>query len=286
MVASMSFQDKKALRFELEIGGQTVTLEQRRASVVVNNSGGMCMGNLHAQIYGVRQEDMDSATTLQWQQQELIRNTVKVTAIDGDVETLVFSGNIVQAWADYSNMPEVFLHIEAQSCYVGLIEPAEVKSYEGETDVATVMERIAGELNLSFENNGVDVKLHDGYYAGTPVEQARELADAANIDLYIDTEVLAICPRAQARKGDVPVFAADSGLIGYPTFDGIGVLVNVYFSPSVTFGGKIKIETDVPRAAGEWIVCGCTHVLESEKPGGAWQSNLRAVREGMAIGSL
>lgn len=282
----MSFRTRKVLRFELSISGSTVTLEHRRASAVIDNAGGMCMGTLNAAIYGVRQEDMDAATTLQWQQQELIRNTIKVTAIDGDTETLVFSGNIVQAWADYSNMPEVFLHIEAQSCYVGLIEPAEIKSYDGETDVATVMNKIAGELNLSFENNGVAVKLHDGYYAGTPVEQAREIAEAANIDLYIDTEVLAITPRAQARNGDIPVFAADSGLIGYPTFDGIGVLANVYFSPSVRFGGKIKIETDVPRAAGEWIVCGCTHILESEKPGGAWQSNLRGVREGMAIGAL
>lgn len=281
----MTFQTRKSLRFEITIGesGTTITLEHRRASVAITNAGGMCMGQLHAQIYGVRQEDMDSATTLQWQQQELIRNTIRVTAIDGDAETLVFSGNIVQAWADYSNMPDVFLHIEAQSCYVGLIEPAEVKSYDGDTDVATVMERIAGELGLAFENNGVDVKLHNGYYAGTPVEQAREIANAANIDLYIDTDVLAICPRGRCRAGDVPVFARDSGMIGYPTFDGIGVLVNVYFSPSVTFGGKIKIETDVPRAAGEWVVCGCTHVLESEKPGGAWQSNLRAVREGMAL---
>ena len=283
----MAFQSKKVLRFELTIGGeQSIILEHRRASVVVDNAGGMSMGTLNANIYGVRQEDMNSATTLQWQQQELVRNSIKVTAIDGDTETLIFSGNIVQAWADYSQMPDVFLHIEAQSCYIGLLEPAEVKSFDGETDVAQVMEKIAGELDLSFENNGVQSKLYDGYYANTPVEQAREIAEAAGIDLYIDTEVLAITPRAQARKGDIPVFAANSGMIGYPTFDGIGVLVNVYFSPSVKFGGKIKIETDIPRAAGEWVVSGCTHVLESENPGGPWQSNLRVVKEGMITGLL
>lgn len=283
----MSFHTRKNLRFEISIGdAQTITLDGRRASVVIENAGGMCMGTLNARIYGVRQEDMNSVTTLQWQQQELTRNSIKVTAIDGDIETLVFSGNIVQAWADYSGMPDVFLHIEAQSCYMGLLEPAEVKSFDGETDVAQVMSRIAKELNLSFENNGVNVKLYDGYYANTPVEQAREIAETANIDLYIDTEVLAITPRAQARRGEIPVFSRDSGMVGYPTFDGIGVLVNIYFSPSVKFGGKIKIESDIPRASGEWIVSGCTHILESENPGGPWQSNLRVVKEGMVTGLL
>lgn len=286
-----SFSDQKQLRFVISLGTSSfddagnnqIILQGFRASVDIDKAGGMMMGTLRAKIYGVKQQDMNSATTLQWKPGSLIPNTVEVFAIDGTTETLVFVGNIVNAWGDYLNMPDVFLHIQAQSAFFSQLSATAPRSFKGGIDVATVMGQIADEMNLTFENNGVSIQLADLYLANTATEQAKELARIAGCDLYIDDRVLAITPRNAPRGSDIPVISPESGLIGYPTFDGVGVNFQSLFNPAVIFGGRIKLETDIERAAGEWIVTSVAYRLESEKPGGAWFAHIRGNANGLAI---
>lgn len=286
-----SFENKKALRFVITLGtgkfgssnNDTITLQGFRASADIDKAGGMMMGTLRAKIYGVKQADMNSITTLQWKPGTLIPNTVEVFAIDGPVETLVFAGNIVNAWADYQSMPDVFLHIQAQAAFFHQLRAVRPFSVKGGIDAAVVMGRIAKEMGLGFENNNVSVQLTDVYLANTLTEQAKELARAANFDLYIDDKVLAITNRYAPRSGLIPLISKASGLVGYPTFDGVGVNFQTLFNPAITFGGSIKLETDVQQAAGEWVVTSVGHRLESEKPGGAWFSSVRGNQNGLAV---
>lgn len=283
--------NKKRLKFIITLGtgkfgasdNDQVTLEGYRATVDIDKAGGMMMGTLRAGIYGVTQDDMNSITTLQWKPQEIIPNTVEVYAIDGDTETLVFAGNIVNAWGDYQTMPDVYLRLQAQSAFVNQLKPVPPRSFQGSIDVASVMSQIARDLGYNFENNGVSVSLTDVYLPNTGLEQAKDLAHAANIDLYLDDKTLAITPANSPRGDMIPEISAESGLIGYPTFDGIGVNFKTLFNPSVTFGGRIKLVTDIKQAKGEWIVTSIGHRLESEKPGGAWLSNVRGNANGLAI---
>ncbi len=241
------------------------------------------MSTLRAKIYGVRQEDMNSVTTLQWKPGTVIPNTVEVYAIDGHVETLVYAGNIVNAWADYQNMPDVFLHIQAQSGFYNQLKPVLPRSFKGAVDVASVMSQIARDLGYTFENGGVNTKLVDVYLPNTGMEQAKDLCRAAGCDMYLDDKILAITPPNVPRKTMIPEISAQTGLVGYPTFDGIGVNFRTLFNPSVTFGGSFKLVTDVQQAAGEWVTSSLSHHLESEKPGGAWFSNVRGNANGLAI---
>jgi len=286
-----SFENKKQLRFVITLGtdkfGETnndqIILEGFRSAVDIDKAGGMMMGTLKAKIFGVKQDDMNSITTLRWRPDYAIKNTVQVIAIDGKIETLVFAGNIVNAWGDYKSMPDVHLYIEAQSCYFNGLQPVQPFSIKGGVDVAFVMERIAKDMGLTFENNNVSVMLSDIYLANTLKEQALEVAKAANCSLYIDDKILAITNKYLPRKGFIPEISPQSGLIGYPTFDAIGVNFQTLFNPSVTFGGSIKLKTDIKKAEGEWVVVSVAHKLESEKPGGAWFSTIRGSPYGFAI---
>lgn len=286
-----SFSNKKQLRFVITLGtgkfgssnNDTVTLQGFRAIAEIDKAGGMMMGTLKAKIYGVKQADMNSITTLQWKPQTWIPNTVEVFAIDGTAETLIFAGNIVNAWADYQGMPDVFLHIQAQAAFFNALKAIPPRSFKGPIDTPSVMAQIAGDLGYTFENNGVTTQLTDLYLPNTGLEQAKDLARAAGCDLYLDDKVLAITPPNVPRKALIPVISPTSGLIGYPTFDGVGVNFQALFNPGVTFGGSIKLETDVQQAAGEWIVTSVAHRLESEKPGGAWYSTIRGNANGLAV---
>lgn len=279
--------NKKRLKFIITLGtgkfgsseNDQITLEGYRAIADIDKAGGMMMGTLRARIYGVSQDDMNSVTTLQWKPQSIIPNTVEVYADD----TLVFAGNIVNAWGDYQTMPDVYLRLQAQSAFINQLKPVPPRSFQGSIDVAKVMEQIAKDLGYNFENNGVEVSLTDVYLANTGIEQAKELAYAANIDLYLDDKTLAITPANSPRGELIPEISAESGLIGYPTFDGIGVNFQTLFNPSISFGGRIKLKTDIKQATGEWIVTSIGHRLESEKPSGVWLSNVRGNANGLAI---
>ena len=286
-----SFDNKKQLRFVVTLGtgkfgssnNDTITLQGFRATADIDKAGGMMMGTLRAKIYGVKQQDMNSVTTLQWKPGTLIPNTVEVYAIDGAAETLVFAGNIVNAWADYQSMPDVFLHIQAQSAFFNALKAIPPRSFKGGVDVASVMAQIARDLGYTFENNGVTTQLVDVYLPNTGMEQAKDLARAAGCDLYLDDKILAITPPNVPRKVIIPLISPASGLVGYPTFDGVGVNFQTLFNPAITFGGSIKLETDVQQAAGEWVVTSVGHRLESEKPGGAWFSSVRGNQNGLAV---
>ena len=286
-----SFSNKKQLRFVITLGtgkfgssnNDTVTLQGFRAIADIDKAGGMMMGTLKAKIYGVKQADMNSITTLQWKPQTWIPNTVEVFTIDGTAETLIFAGNIVNAWADYQGMPDVFLHIQAQAAFFNALKAIPPRSFKGPIDTPSVMAQIAADLGYTFENNGVTTQLTDLYLPNTGLEQAKDLARAAGCDLYLDDKVLAITPPNVPRKALIPVISPTSGLIGYPTFDGVGVNFQALFNPGVTFGGSIKLETDVQQATGEWIVTSVAHRLESEKPGGAWYSTIRGNANGLAV---
>lgn len=286
-----SFSDKKQLRFVITLGTATfdeagnnqIVLEGFRASVEIDKAGGVQMSTLRAKIFGVSAADMASITTLQWRPRTMIPNTVEVFAIDGDAETLVFAGNIINAWGDFQSTPDVFLHIQAQAAFFAQIKAIPPRSFKGGVDVASVMRQIARDSGLAFENAGVQVQLADLYLAGSGLEQAKELARAAGIDLYVDDKTLAIAPPNVPRGGLVARISRDTGLVGYPAFDAIGVTIQTLFNPAIQFGGRVKLETDILRAAGEWVVVSLAYRLESEKSGGAWFATVRGSAYELAI---
>lgn len=288
-----SFGNKKRLKFIISLGstsfvsgGDQIELSDFRAIVDVDKAAGMTMGSLRAKIYGIKESAMHTITTIalqaaKYSEIKWVPNTITVIAIDGEIETVVFQGNIVNAWADYQSMPDVFLHIQAQSAMFSRLQPIAPKSYKGSIDVALIMQQLAKEMGLKFENNGVSVQLQDVYLDNTALVQAQDLAKMAAINLIIDDDILAICPINGSRKTDtIPVFNAQSGMIGYPTVDAAGVTVNALFNPAVRFMKQFKVESDQPRANGTWVATSVSLRLESERPGGAWFMNIRGNFEG------
>lgn len=280
----LSFSNKKQLRFIITLGdskfagdNDTVTLQGFRASVHVDKAGGIQMSTLRARIYGISAADMTRLASFNWKIGLWQPNKIQVFAIDGTVETQVFAGNIVNAWADYQNMPDVFLHVQARLGERAALAAVPPRSFKGGVDVASVMSQIARDAGFTFENNGVDVKLSDIYLSNTALEQIKDLAKWAGIDYYLDDGVLAICPKNVPRGGLVPSISRDTGLVGYPTFDGFGLNFQTLFNPAVTFGGKVAVVSDVPQANGQWFVSSVAHMLDSEKPDGAWYSQIRAL---------
>lgn len=259
-----------------------ITLSGFRASVTVDKGGGQMFGTLRAQIYGVSASDMNSITTLQYQALTTTRNTISVHATDGDQDTLIFTGNIVNAWPVYQSLPDVYLQIEAQMAFLNQLTPVAPSSFKGSADAAVIMNQLANTMGYTFENNGVSVQLSNVYLPGTGTDQAKKLADMAGIVWGIDNNILWIANKNGDRGGTIPQISASSGLNGYPTPDGQGFInFQTLFNPAIRFLGRIQLISSIPKANAQWIVTSVAHRLECEKPGGAWFSQIRGNTNGL-----
>jgi hypothetical protein len=292
-----SFTNEKVLRFVITLGigrgsfgggNQTLMLEGLRASANIDNAGGNMMSTLRANIYGMTASDMNAATTTQWDPLTLSApNTIEVWAIDGKQETLVFSGNIINAWGIYAGMPEVFLMIQAQNNYGNQMNPADRYTLAANTTIAQVMQSLASKMGMQFENNGVIGIVKAGTsLSGSYIAQAQQMRQAYRFWMYFDpaSNTLAISPANTGRNGPapVPLIYPQSGLEGYPVFNGVGVQFDTLFNPQLQFGGSVKIQSSIQKANGSWVVVSMSHTLESQTPGGQWKSTVSAVYPSVA----
>jgi hypothetical protein len=298
-MSTSSFENKKELRFVITLGtgsfgssnANTIVLRGFRASATIEKAGGTQNTTLQARIYGVAESDVNAITTLSYKRDEMLANTVTVTAIDGNQQMQIFSGNIIFAAGNYQSQPDVFLEIQAITAFVAQLTPVPPSSYQGSIDVATIagqivilMNQSAGKNQYVLENNGVTTQLSNTYLAGTALDQLKTLVRNAGVDLYVDDDIVAICPRGVARRSLIPLISPQSGLVGYPSFTSIGVRFRCLFNPSILFGGQVSIQSPIPKANGQFQVLTITHQLEAETPGGAWYSEVECINQAIAGG--
>ena len=312
---SYSFENKKYLRVEYQSATgkfgssnkDTIILDGYRVRADIQRSVGFVMGSLSAKIYGLSTSDMNSMTITQYTENYMNTNKIIITAIDGTSETVVFRGDVINSWANYSNMPDIFLQVEAQNQFfnksvappkktcpniVGADVWREKISIRDSVPIDAIMLIIAEKMCLNYENrSNIEINISNPYLNGSPLDQLTQLHDHFDLDFYIGDDVLAIVPKGEARivtpqnsgEDKTPIISPFSGLIGYPTFNGYQLAMNVLFNPDIVFGGKIIVDTSIPQASGEWVVQSINHRLDSETPDGFWYSEILGTRTENAI---
>ena len=280
-----SYSNKKQLKFVITLGtgdfdskgDNQITLQGFRASADISLAGGYQMGELRAKIYGVKLSDMNAITTFTNKVDAINKTTIIVYAIDGLVESVVYGGNILNAFANFQGMPDVYLDIQAGSSLLAVLQTVPPRSYRGDVDVASVLTEIALTMGKTIENTDVNVKLSNIYLCDTAMRQFQDLAQMADVDYVEEERVIAIMRRGTPRNSVVPLISAATGLIGYPVPNGISVNARCLYNPAIRALGMVKIETEVKRAEGYWKVNSMSHQLESEKPNGAWFTSFQCV---------
>ncbi len=251
-------------------------IEGLRCIANIKSAGAGIAPSLALQVFGMKQTDMNALTFLAWRPLALTRNTVRVEADNGDGYVNVFFGDIIECGPDYSAAPDALLRLQSVSYYVDTLKVSKPTVYVGATDVVTIVKGIANTLGKTFEDNEVKVVLSDPYLPNTLVEQLKNVCNQAGVDLYLDVDTIAITPRGQPRKGEQVLISPATGLVMTPTVTVQGIELLSMFNPGFRFGCRVKVDVgpSCPGANGEWAVNALDHNLESEKPGGAWQSYL------------
>lgn len=290
--------------FDVEGSPDTIKFTGLRVSCEIYNPPLDEMNRADVKIYGISQNIMNRLTRMLWAGSVaggLANDLIKIEAGTNDKDmTSVFIGNIIWAYPDYQSAPEVALIIKAQTVDIdNKVSDTKKSIYEAETwpginFVSDIAKKLASDMGLSFENNGVNKKVVDQYLWNTPLAKMKKLADVANIDFYVNDKVLSICNKYKARNvyvgNDIPVISPETGMIGYPVpYMSGAVFVTTLFNNKIVHGARIKIDTmvkavndeaaNIPSAQGLFYVLNMTHRLESELPGGDWKTEILATRE-------
>lgn len=223
---------------------------------------------------------------------EFINNTILIEASSdgGQSWSAVFAGVIVQSGPDYNDAPDVYLNVQAQTGFFEAIAPAVPTSFPGATDVGQMVSVIAAKMGVPFVNNGVSQILPGGgYFSGSLLNQLQRICKAAHIAYVQDgaQSTITITPWGSPRTISPFTLTPQSGLVGYPKVRGDGFIeVRSLYNPAFLLLGIITISgsdtvvgTNVPttynsRADGNWQIGTMTHSLESQKPGGAWFTDM------------
>ena len=261
--------------------GNTKIVSGLRTVCEIEKSGEPSKNQMTLKIYGMLQADMNTISPQEGSALAQQKNVVQVFA--GDDESgmpMAFSGDITEAWSVYKSPPDLYFHIKAIAGYYPSLAPAQPKSYSGATPVEVIMAALASDMGYTFENRDVTTSLMSPYLAGSAMQQAKMVAEAANLEFGVDDDVLFIAPRGAARLGsaqNVPFISAATGMKEYPIFGKKGLEVTTLYNPNIKLGGLIKVASIVPNANGVWRVNGLKHSLESEKPGAHWFTKVKAV---------
>lgn len=261
-----------------EAGFNTVKLTGHRVSASVTKLGQAGMNAAQLRIWGMTLSDMNKLSSLGIKQaQDGRKNEVMIEAGDAssNVRSTVFIGEIKSAWVDPQGQPDVPFLVDAFTGVAAALKPVPPTSYRGAIDVATAMQAIAGQMDFKFENHGVSATVVDPYLPSTAREQAKRLAEQAHIEVTFDDKTLAIWPKGAARGNVIPIISAKTGMVGYPTYTSVGVVVTTIYNPQIIPGGSVKVESQLKMAYAQFVVRSLSHALDSEVPSGQWFTRLQ-----------
>ncbi len=230
-------------------------------------------------IYGMARADMD-ALTVAWANPPIVRDHIVILEADsGDGFTQVFKGTILEAQPDYQNAPDVSFQLQAITGYFQKINPAPPTSYPGTVEIGTIISTLAAKMGFTYVDGGARGVLSSPYLSGTLYDQLRQACVAAGADFYFQGDSILIT-RANLPRSQQPalVLNAQSGLIGYPSYERAGLNVKCLYNPAILCGSPLEIESTVPSATGRWYPYATEHVLEPRMPGGAWFTNMFCLR--------
>lgn len=260
-----------------EKGNNTVVAEGLRVSAQITSGGGNVMPSANITIYGLSKNVMDRITKIRWNTDDAKFNFIRLEALHDKVYVNVFEGMISFAYPNFGAAPEVMLTVQAITAFQHQIFPTTPTSVKGEVSVAGLINEICQKIGMGFENNGVTAQISNPYLPETGLEQIKKICQAADIDLAIEAQKIAISPKGKGRNITIPVISPETGLIGYPVPDLSGVKFKCLFDPMIRFHGIVEIRNSIIDIAnGQWFIYGLTYYLDSEIPNGRWQCDVSA----------
>lgn len=268
-----------------ESGDSIVTLRGHRCEAIILNSGGtLNLGEMQLRIYGMKLADMNKFSTNHLLPLGVRGDSLSMSAGDSiNGMKQVFDGTIVSACVNYQGMPDIAFDVNVRPGFLHQLKPAAANSYEGDTDVASIVEALAKQMGYAFKNNGVSVKLSNPNLPGTLIQQLQDVTEAARILCKIENGTVTIWPNGTGLDDGPLEIGPTTGLVGYPTFTRTGIQITSEFNPGLFLGRQITVRSSVEKASGPYFVQALRHELSTVHPHGPWFTTVNLAAPGYGL---
>lgn len=277
--------DKKVLEIIITLGegdfgadvGSSIKLVNHRAMVNISAFGGESQGQLQCRIYGLPISTINQLTVIGPTRNQIrLKNQITILAGTGDnAPSVIYTGNIWEAYGDFSAVPDAALNVIAYSALSTSLAPIDHTAVPVATPTNDVMTAIANKAKLKLVSYNVTGIMNPTYFDGFAKKQINDASIEGNFSYAIERGELHIWPKTAFRGDDIASISPGNGLIGYPSFSSDGVSVRTDFLPFARVGGRVKISgSAITPANGTWVTYTAIHDLSSQMPGGPWFTSL------------
>lgn len=258
----------------------------------------------HIIVFGLSANTMNSLTLVRGIGRNInifTGNRVVLFSVDEEGnETLVFDGTIMQAIADYNQQPKVPMHIFATSFLrLAVLQPKPV-SFKGNIPVPAICRGILDAYNqtvktesekFTLEDNGVDAVLTDPALDGSYLAMLQQVCTETGVKGFVEGRQFVISPADKKRNIPALEISSESGLIGYPTIIPNGCIIKAEYSPYYRLLAPVLVKSQIINfqkgiaqkidtiLEGKFTIYQLSHKLQSETPGGPWQSEMKLIYE-------
>lgn len=282
----MKLYNKNNLKFEFQsldgksiddAGNTYISISNVKASAHVSYTGNAGGFQCDAQIYGLGMDMLAalSARGVGPYQQNNVQIGLTITA--NDVE--IFSGGIFSSYANMNSVPEAALIISAIAGNDMMRKPASPFSASGHQPYETILSSICSANGYKLNAIGLNgIAGSNVYLVGDALSQIRDACNAANLQMSVNGKVVTVWKSGTATDDVRPLVSADYGLIGYPVFTQSGLTFQSTFSPYLSQGRYVTLQTDLPNASGIYQLFAVDHYLSSWIKGGQWVTLAQTTR--------
>lgn len=236
-------------------------------------------------IWGLSKSVIDKLTVYQWNYSQYTNALIEVYAND----SLVYSGTFLDAYADYSKMPDVPFIISATYSILDNLKNVPAISFGTAVKVTDMAQSICNLMDSKpkvtnglrkIDDNKQEIPiptLTDAVFWGSPLTMLWKLRTDANINISLRPRekdvLLTYIGDYDSNQIDVPLITSETGLVGSPirktqTIWSLRVLYHPVYTPE----GLVRIQSKLVPNSGDFyaVIYSMIFNLESQTPNGQW----------------
>jgi hypothetical protein len=267
--------------------GNTLTVTGCRVQADINFPGDAALNQCDLAVYGLSLSQINDLSTLGSPIIQDRHNSIQIKAGDDtNGMHLAYQGDIARCWGDFASQPEVCMRVFCMVGQSGKVQVSTPTNYEGSVDPVVILQTICDKLGYTLVNWGVEgLRVTDPYLSSNPMEQLWDVKRMNRFNMAIEGDTVTIWPMGGYRTTPTtPVISKDNGMVGYPTYNPVGIDVTIEYTPSIVIGGLLNVKSTLGGTGQLWKVKGMSHALQSETNGGAWFTHLALSDPALVVG--
>lgn len=164
----------------------------------------------------------------------------------------IFEGDITET--SISQPPDIELTLKALANN-SLKGKVIANTQPEQTPLSQIAQKVAEDLELSLNFQATDKNIARYSFTGSALKQVKKLAEAGNVNAYIDGEFLIVKDLNQPVSGRRRVLNAENGMVGIPEPTEKGIRVRFFIDTTTELGSNLRIESELnPSVSGSYTV--------------------------------